>query len=958
MPSSMVSIVSFLLATLSLAHAQQYRMQSAFTGPTFFDNFDFWTAGDPTFGYVHYIDRATAEQHGIINSTGSTATWGVDTTQILDPMANLGRLSVRLTSVQSWTHGLFILDLAHMPANECGVWPAWWMLGSGTWPVNGELTRIVCAAGQTTVDCSDPGEIDIIETTNDLPNNLMALHTAETPDCTVAGADQSGTLLTANCAAAGGYTGCGVSATKPNNIGTPFNQASGGVYAMEWTSTAIQIWFFSRDEVPASIIEANDAGPDPNAFGVPVANFQGSCDIDAHFFNHSMVFDTTFCGSYAGNTWQGDGCPLIDPTNGWQSCDDFVATNPQAFVDAYWEVNYLKVYQTAAGPQVTSSSSLSSVTPAIRTSSISTALSGAQGRSTTPSGTPSPVTTTPTSTPASFSGMSASSTSVTLTPISISYSSSTSMPVYATTVVVVITVGGKKAATLKPKIGSEQQQPMSAESQQLDRREHLVEASTTFRPEYPAYCEAHQSVCAVSLEKRDALMPLYGQDHAEHRTGRDRDALTAPLPPLNSTLEPATERTSLTSATGELPPVVPVLEASDSDFLGPTSIEPGPSEQDVKQNAKKSSSVLTGGSFNYCGVPGSFCAKPKPSHREAAKVEDLEHRHADAPSLARPMVSLLLPYFPHTPTGPPPVAPYVGPNGIVYEPPKDDHDAEKRAPKLTPIPNANLGPCFNPAALNTVFRLADAVTTPAPTFAQEKVQHTESAMTYLMEPPVIPSIGPNGIVDEPGLSGSSSDCKRDVGDYNVLGEVKVPQIAPSMLYLMVPTWTLPPYTFETFAYDPETFAYDPETKRDTPPAMPTSISRKLLHKEDVPFQPTAQAGVVLEEGADQPSPMSSQDGHVASITCTPFVLLGQDGIPSATGCLPPLNIKITKSEPVVVADATRTATIPDGIDPQPTVLEWDYDGLIDDVALSAADLVSAGTWTVVAVLAALAALFV
>ncbi|KAK0347280.1 hypothetical protein LTS16_022372 [Friedmanniomyces endolithicus] len=938
MPSSMVSIVSFLLATLSLAHAQQYRMQSAFTGPTFFDNFDFWTAGDPTFGYVHYIDRATAEQHGIINSTGSTATWGVDTTQILDPMANLGRLSVRLTSVQSWTHGLFILDLAHMPANECGVWPAWWMLGSGTWPVN--------------------GEIDIIETTNDLPNNLMALHTAETPDCTVAGADQSGTLLTANCAAAGGYTGCGVSATKPNNIGTPFNQASGGVYAMEWTSTAIQIWFFSRDEVPASIIEANDAGPDPNAFGVPVANFQGSCDIDAHFFNHSMVFDTTFCGSYAGNTWQGDGCPLIDPTNGWQSCDDFVATNPQAFVDAYWEVNYLKVYQTAAGPQVTSSSSLSSVTPAIRTSSISTALSGAQGRSTTPSGTPSPVTTTPTSTPASFSGMSASSTSVTLTPISISYSSSTSMPVYATTVVVVITVGGKKAATLKPKIGSEQQQPMSAESQQLDRREHLVEASTTFRPEYPAYCEAHQSVCAVSLEKRDALMPLYGQDHAEHRTGRDRDALTAPLPPLNSTLEPATERTSLTSATGELPPVVPVLEASDSDFLGPTSIEPGPSEQDVKQNAKKSSSVLTGGSFNYCGVPGSFCAKPKPSHREAAKVEDLEHRHADAPSLARPMVSLLLPYFPHTPTGPPPVAPYVGPNGIVYEPPKDDHDAEKRAPKLTPIPNANLGPCFNPAALNTVFRLADAVTTPAPTFAQEKVQHTESAMTYLMEPPVIPSIGPNGIVDEPGLSGSSSDCKRDVGDYNVLGEVKVPQIAPSMLYLMVPTWTLPPYTFETFAYDPETFAYDPETKRDTPPAMPTSISRKLLHKEDVPFQPTAQAGVVLEEGADQPSPMSSQDGHVASITCTPFVLLGQDGIPSATGCLPPLNIKITKSEPVVVADATRTATIPDGIDPQPTVLEWDYDGLIDDVALSAADLVSAGTWTVVAVLAALAALFV
>ncbi|KAK1090164.1 hypothetical protein LTR48_008833, partial [Friedmanniomyces endolithicus] len=178
---------------------------------------------------------------------------------------------------------------------------------------------------------------------------------------------------------------------------------------------------------------------------------------------------------------------------------------------------------------------------------------------------------------------------------------------------------------------------MSAESQQLDRREHFVEASTTFRPEFPAYCEAHPSVCAVPLEKRDALMPLYDQDHAVHRTGRDRDHLTGALPLPSSKSEPATEQTSLTSATGELPAVVPVLGASDSGFLKPTSIEPGPSEQDVKQDAKKSSSVLAGGSFNYCGVPGSFCAKPKPSHREAAKVQDLEHRHVDAPSLARPM---------------------------------------------------------------------------------------------------------------------------------------------------------------------------------------------------------------------------------------------------------------------------------------------------------------------------------
>lgn len=85
---------------------------------------------------------------------------------------------------------------------------------------------------------------------------------------------------------------------------------------MQWTSAAIQIWYFPRNAIPASITDATDSdGPDPATFGTPSANFQGSCDIDANFFNHSVVFDTTFCGSYAGNTWQGQGCPMLDPTN-------------------------------------------------------------------------------------------------------------------------------------------------------------------------------------------------------------------------------------------------------------------------------------------------------------------------------------------------------------------------------------------------------------------------------------------------------------------------------------------------------------------------------------------------------------------------------------------------------------------------------------------------------------------
>lgn len=113
----------------------------------------------------------------MISYTPNSTRWGVETAQVLDPSANLGRLSLRLQSKQRWTHGLFILDLAHMPHNSCGVWPAWWMLGSGLWP--------------------SQGEIDIVEFTNNGPSNLMTMHTL--PECSIAGADMTGQLDYNDC---------------------------------------------------------------------------------------------------------------------------------------------------------------------------------------------------------------------------------------------------------------------------------------------------------------------------------------------------------------------------------------------------------------------------------------------------------------------------------------------------------------------------------------------------------------------------------------------------------------------------------------------------------------------------------------------------------------------------------------------------------------------------------------
>jgi len=48
---------------------------------------------------------------------------GVDHSTILSS-AGPGRKSVRITSKKTWTHGLFLMDAAHMPGGACGSWPA------------------------------------------------------------------------------------------------------------------------------------------------------------------------------------------------------------------------------------------------------------------------------------------------------------------------------------------------------------------------------------------------------------------------------------------------------------------------------------------------------------------------------------------------------------------------------------------------------------------------------------------------------------------------------------------------------------------------------------------------------------------------------------------------------------------------------------------------------------------
>ncbi|KAI9792354.1 MAG: hypothetical protein M1835_007927 [Candelina submexicana] len=305
----------------------EYSLEDDYTPSEFFSKFSFFTENDPTHGFVKYVNQSTAQVSGLISISGGSAYIGVDH----KTNSSTGRASVRIASTKLYNHGLIIADIAHMPGGICGTWPAFWTLGPD-WP-NG-------------------GEIDILEGVNSQNKNAMTLHTS--PGCSITNdGGFTGNMTTTNCNTnVGGNVGCGIASLDTRTYGKGFNANGGGVYATEWTSKAISIWFFSRGSIPRDV---SSGAPAPSTWGQPVAKFQGGCDIDKFFKNQQIIFDTTFCGDWAGNTWNSSTCASLAPT-----CQAYVQNNPSVFKDAYWSVNSLKVYQSPASSEEVSSNSTTS----------------------------------------------------------------------------------------------------------------------------------------------------------------------------------------------------------------------------------------------------------------------------------------------------------------------------------------------------------------------------------------------------------------------------------------------------------------------------------------------------------------------------------------------------------------------------------------------------------------------
>ncbi|KAI1102166.1 glycoside hydrolase family 16 protein [Jackrogersella minutella] len=337
-----------------------YSLTTHYGGQGLLDSFSFFTGNDPSNGFVDYQSKEDAVATNLV-SIGhdyNDVRLGVDSNNTYTT-SDKGRPSVRLTSHDSFTHGLFIADIYHMPSSTCGTWPAFWAFNNqddgSNWPEGGEL--------------------EIIEGANTADRNLFSAHT--TAGCQAPSTGFTGEQGSVHCSPSPENIGCNYASptSDTTSYGDAFNAEGGGVYALLWDSEDLKLWHFPRSTIPDDIIYGHVVGPDPSSWGPPQARFGGhSCSPDTYFFNLSLVLDINFCGDYAGNIWgKDDQCSQLAPT-----CEEFVANNPNSFQETYWDINFIDVYQFGPLTNMTipplSPNAASSVAPSI--SSATSAPSG------------------------------------------------------------------------------------------------------------------------------------------------------------------------------------------------------------------------------------------------------------------------------------------------------------------------------------------------------------------------------------------------------------------------------------------------------------------------------------------------------------------------------------------------------------------------------------------------------
>ncbi|KAK0441126.1 glycoside hydrolase family 16 protein [Armillaria borealis] len=294
-------------------------------GTSYTTSSDGWTLKTPLKGqdlidYFHY-DVEAADNDGVANyvdggSSGLVYLDGDENVIIAIDTAETVALrnSVRMVSSTTFNPGyLFLFDIKEIPA-ACGTWPAVWFTGSN-WP--------------------EDGEIDVVEGVNYYTKNIVSIHSGD--GCTMSSSTLSSLVQASlvvqgdsNCNADVSTTGCGLSLDSTSSFGLPFNQADGGVYALQFTESGISMYFWNTGSVPDDILLT---------LATPTS----------HFKDLMMVINTNLGGTFAGaDIWstenaggQGSSCAEI---TGNSDAANYILNTGSAYTDVHFSFRGIYIY--------------------------------------------------------------------------------------------------------------------------------------------------------------------------------------------------------------------------------------------------------------------------------------------------------------------------------------------------------------------------------------------------------------------------------------------------------------------------------------------------------------------------------------------------------------------------------------------------------------------------------------
>ncbi|KAF1965701.1 glycoside hydrolase family 16 protein [Bimuria novae-zelandiae CBS 107.79] len=317
------------LATLASPSFAAYKKVWDYNSSNFWDNFNFVDLDDSHFtgGFAQYVGIDEALSSGLARINNGKVRLGVDSTNTYST-SSTGRKSLRLQSYGYFDNGLLVGDFAHVPVAGCGQWPAFWVY-------------------QGEQHVGSYAEIDILENVNVHTANTHSLYTSD--QCTIN--IQKGNLVPEKS------TNCHWKKDGPPSQGCSFNAEAGTfnqpfnndykVVALQVESERIRIWHFKKTEVPADL---NSASPNPDAWTkAPTVHITPkSCDFHKAFNLFHIVINTSFCGSWAGDDFNNTNyAGQCAQQTGVNDCKTWVAQHPSDFVNTFWEINSIKLFQRA-----------------------------------------------------------------------------------------------------------------------------------------------------------------------------------------------------------------------------------------------------------------------------------------------------------------------------------------------------------------------------------------------------------------------------------------------------------------------------------------------------------------------------------------------------------------------------------------------------------------------------------